>query len=472
MSKVKKIHFVGIKGVGMTPLAIIAKEAGIEVTGSDVKEKFITDEELKTSEIKVLEGFKKENIDSPDLVVYTGAHSGEKNIEVVFAKEKGIRCLNQGQALGEFQKGEIIGREFEGISVAGSHGKTSTTAILATILKYSKKDPSYVIGTGEIPSLGKSGHLGKGDYFITESDEYFADISTDRTPKFLYQHPHLCIFTNVDYDHPDIFENYQEIENAYLKFSENLKQNGVLVICGDGDKNRKFISKVNARKITYGLSPDNDFVLEKVSQNPDGMFFWVKRKDSMIGQFSMKVFGEHNAKNALSAVIAGLEIGLSVEDIKNSLKEYQGAKRRMEKIGVLDSGAILYDDYAHHPEEIKQTLASFKKAFPNYKIITVFQPHMYSRTKKLLDDFVMSFENSDETILSEIFPSFREKIDENFSSKVIADKLNERGKKSTYFRDSEDVLKYLSSQNYDSKTILLTMGAGNIYKIGEYLING
>lgn len=472
MSKVKNIHFVGIKGVGVAPLAIIAKEAGIKVTGSDVSEKFITDEELERANIKIFVGFDASNIGDVDLVVTTGAHGGMKNPEVIEAKKREIPVMTQGEALGEFQKGEIIGRKFIGVSVAGSHGKTTTTAILATILSENKLDPSFVIGTGDIPSLGSSGHFGKGDHFIAEADEYLADVVFDRTPKLLFQYPKVALVTNVDFDHPDVYSSVEKLRETFVSFSNNLPGDGALVVCGDGRENRKFISNINSKVITYGSSPDNDYILEKISFDSEGMFFWVKSNGTVLGEFSVNVFGEHNAKNCLGAIVVCLELGLSIDQIKKGLSAFKGTKRRSEFIGKLSNGALLYDDYAHHPLEIKETLGAFRKSFPKHNIVTIFQPHMYSRTKTLFDDFILSFDDSDEIIITEIFPSFREPIDEDFSSKQIVDKLILRGKKALYFPKNTDVLKYIPSQNYLEKTVIITMGAGDIYKIGDKILNG
>jgi len=472
MGKINKIHFTGIKGVGMTPLAIIAKEAGMLVTGSDVSEKFITDIELEESGIKVFDGFDKTHILNQDLVIATGAHGGSENEEVIAAKNKKINVLNQGRALAEFQKGDILGKNNFGISVAGSHGKTTTTAILATILKVNNLDPSYVIGTGKIPSLGSSGHLGKGEYFVTEADEYFADVVSDRYPKFMFQEPKIIIITNIDYDHPDVFSTFTDLKKSYMDFIEKLPLNGKLIICGDGAKNREFINNIKIPRLTYGFSPENNFIIEKISFNSEKMFFWVKSNDTILGQFSVQVFGEHNAKNCLAAIVASLEIGLSVEQIKRGLSGFKGTKRRAEYKGKTSEGIILYDDYAHHPEEIKETLSAFRKAYEKHNIIVIFQPHMYSRTKEFFNDFVESFDKCDEVLITEIFPSFREPIDKNFSSALIVNELKKRGKKALYFEDMKDVIKYLSSQNYSEKTIIITMGAGNIYKIGEKILNG
>lgn len=470
--KVKKMHFVGIKGVGVAPLAIIAKEAGVIVTGSDVTDVFITDEELIRAGIKVFEGFDTSNLGDVDLVITTGAHGGMENPEVVEAKKREIPVMTQGQALGEFQKGEILGRKFTGVSVAGSHGKTTTSAILATILSQNKLDPSFVIGTGDIPSLSSSGHFGKGVHFIAEADEYLADVVFERTPKLFYQSPKIALVTNVDFDHPDVYSSIDELREAFTVFANNLPSDGVLVVCGDGLENRKFISNVDCKKITYGNSPDNNYILEKVSFDSEKMFFWVKSNDTLLGEFSVSVFGEHNAKNCLGAIVVCLELGLSIDQIKKGLTAFKGTKRRSEYIGKLSNGVLLYDDYAHHPQEIKETLKAFRKSFPKHKIVTIFQPHMYSRTKTLFNDFVMSFDDSDETIITEIFPSFREPIDENFSSKQIVDQIILRGKKVSYFPKNTDVLKYLPSQKYSEKTVIITMGAGDIYKIGEEILNG
>ncbi len=468
---IKKIHFVGVKGVGVAPLAIIAKEAGIQVTGSDVAEKFITDEELEKAGISPYSGFDKSHVDGAQLVIATGAHGGMENNEVKEAQEIKIPVLLQGEALGKFQQGEIIGKKFTGISVAGSHGKTTTTAILATILLENKLDPTYAVGTGRIPSLKSSGHLGKGEYFIAEADEYFADVVSDPTPKFLYQNPKMILITNIDFDHPDVYPALDDLRGAFIKFVNKLPEDGVLVMCGDGSENRKFLSMQDAHKISYGISPDNDYIIEKISFDSEKMFFWVKSGETVLGQFSVQVFGEHNALNCLGAIVVCLELGLSVEQIRKGLAIFKGTKRRSEFIGKLKSGALLYDDYAHHPKEIKETLTAFRKSFPKHTIVTVFQPHMYSRTKTLFNDFTSSFENSDEVIITEIFPSFREPIDKNFSSKLISDQLKINGKKATYFPENSDVVKYLPLQNYSKNTVIITMGAGDIYKIGEEILN-
>lgn len=470
-NKIKKTHFVGIKGVGMAPLAIIAKEAGFEVSGSDVSDSFITDIELSKAGIIPFVGFDPKHIEGADLIIYTSAHEGSDNIEVKAATLQNIKTLNQGRALALFQKGEPFGKKFKGISVSGSHGKTTTTAIIATVLTKNKLDPSYVIGTSSITSLGSSGHFGRGEYFITEADEYFADAERDKIPKLLLQNPQIGVITNVDFDHPDIYSSIDDVRKVFVEFSKKITPDGILIACGDGEENRKFLNEVDVRKITYGFSEDSDFVLERVNNSPDKMFFWVKSHNTLLGQFSMQVFGEQNAQNALAAIIVGLEVGLTIDQIKRGLATFSGTKRRSEFIGNLPGGGLMYDDYAHHPEEIKKTLAAFKKSFSKHKIVTIFQPHMYSRTKKLFREFSTAFNDSDEVILAEIFPSFREEPDKNFSSRLLSEEIKKYGKRAEYFPKLSDVVEYVSSRVFDKNTLLITMGAGDVYKIGKDLIH-
>ncbi len=470
VNRPKKIHFVGIKGVGMAPLAIIAKEARIQVSGSDVEEVFITDGELRAAGIDPLPGFDPSRVSGVDLVIATSAHQGRENPEVLAARKLGIEVLTQGEALAKFQTGELLNRNLKGISVAGSHGKTTTTSIIATMLKEAGLDPSYSIGTGEIPTLGSSGHFGKGEYFVAEADEYVVDALSDKTPKFLLMKPKYSVVTNIDYDHPDVYASMEVMRKAFVEFSDKVTSDGALIACGDGEENRKFLSEVLTRKITYGSSPTNDFSLQRLSFSEDKMFFWVNSRGTLLGDFSMKVFGEHNAINALSAIALGLEIGLSLEQIKKGLSVFKGSKRRSEFIGQLENGALLYDDYGHHPAEIKATLRSFRTAFPKKRIICVFQPHMYSRTKTLFDDFSRAFIDCDLVIIPEIFPSFREEADPDFSSSLLVTEVKKHSKEALYFPTFTDVVKYLTSQKMDRNTLILTMGAGDVYKIGQLIM--
>ncbi len=338
----KKLHFVGIKGVGQTALAIIAKEAGFEVTGSDIEDEFITSECLKRAGIIPIVGFAKENIDNAELVITTGAHGGFDNVEVVEAKKRGIRVITKGEAVGMFMDGGIFGRSFHGISVAGSHGKTTLTAILATILKENKLDPSFLVGTGNIPSLGNPGHFGKGKHFVAEADEYATEPKYDKKAQFLWQHPKIEVFTNIELDHPDIYSSVDKVREVFGKFANQLPEDGLLVCGGDDEQIKILLRDYKGKSITYGFSPSCDFFLENVRVGEGQTFFWIKSKGISLGEFSIGVAGEHNALNALGALVVALELGLSVEAAKKAIAQFSGTKRRAEYKGSLKSGALVY----------------------------------------------------------------------------------------------------------------------------------
>lgn len=468
--KIKKIHFVGIKGVGMAPLAIIAKEAGFTITGSDVEDEFVTDKALEKAGILVFNGFDDKNVEKVDLVITTGAHDGFDNPENQKAKLLGIPVWTQGEAVGKFMDGEFLGRNFEGISVAGSHGKTTTTAMIATILKENDMDPTFLVGTGSIPSLGSCGHFGKGKYFVAEADEYSTEPKYDKTPKLLWQKPKIAVITNIEFDHPDLYSTLDELTQIFLKFSHNISNGGTLIVCMDDLETIKLLKNYTENAITYGFSKNADFFIDRISMEQDKMFFWVKTGETSLGEFSLRVTGEHNALNALSAIVACLELGLSLENIRKGLSVFSGSKRRFELIGTIGSGALLYDDYAHHPTEIKQTLSAFKKTFPKKKIVCIFQPHTYSRTKSLFEQFIGSFANADELILTDIFPSSRETPDSSISSKKLADAMVGKHKNVSYIANLLDVVKYLDEKNYDRSFVVITMGAGDVYKVASSLI--
>ncbi len=471
MNKIKHIHFVGIKGVGVTPLAIIAKEAGFSVSGCDLAEEFITDAPLKKAGIIPLVGFSEDHLQNCDLVITTGAHGGFENIEVAKAKSLGIVVWTQGQAVGKFMDGELLNNNTEGISVAGSHGKTTTSAMIASILMENKQDPSFLIGTGDIPSLGSSGHFGKGKYFVAEADEYATEPKYDKTPKYLWQHPQIGVISNIEFDHPDLYSSMEQLRQAFLNFAKNIKPSGVLVACADDIETTRVIKQYSGRVITYGFSKNADFNIQRVSVSPEKAFFWVSTKDTSLGEFSLNVSGEHNALNALAAIIVCLELGLSVENIKKGLLSFKGTKRRAEFIGKTISGALVYDDYAHHPTEITNTLSAFKKMYPNKKIVCIFQPHTYSRTKSLFEQFISSFHFADQLILIDIFPSLRESVDDTVSSKLLADSVSRIQKNVLYIPKLEDVIEYLDQNNFNDGNIIMTMGAGDVYKIGKEIIN-
>lgn len=480
--KIKKIYFVGIKGVGMTSLAVICKQAGFEVRGSDVSEEFITDVILKKEGIsidlgfdtKYLELFFKETLTEEALVVVTAAHGGLSNKQAVFAKNKSINVLTHGQAIGEFMNGKILGRKnIKGISIAGSHGKTTISAMLACFLSFLDLDPSYTIGTSEIFGVGPCGHFGSGDLFIAEADEYISDLAFDRTPKLLYQKPQFAIFNNIDFDHPDYYKNVEEVEKTFLRFTKNIKEKGALILNGDDEHANHIIKNLNEKisLVTYGEGVQNMLRLTKVVNEGFGVRFWVSIEDGDLYEFALSVPGRHNAMNAVSCIALLRLLGIDIARIKDVLPKFAGVKRRIEKICALKEGAIVIDDYAHHPSEIVTTLSTIKEVYPDRHIICIFQPHTYSRMEKLLNEFVSSFSIVFKLILLPIYSSAREEdSDKNkkFSELMVARFMKE-SPNAIFVREKEDVVEYVKDNFESEKFVVVTMGAGDVYKISDKL---
>jgi len=469
MKKISHIHFVGVKGVGMTPLAIIAKEAGFTVTGSDIADGFITDVVLQKAGITPLVGFDEKHVVEADMVITTGAHGGYDNPEVIYAKKNAIPVMTQGEAVGEFMKGDMLDSKHRtGISVTGTHGKTTTTALIAHFLAGAQLDPSWVIGTSEIPSLGSGGHFGQGEYFVSEADEYANEPIYDKTPKLLLQHPKIAVITNAEHDHPDVYASVDDVRKTFLQFANSLPKNGFLVTCGDDKQVDLLLKEFSGNALTYGLSSKNNYQITNITVHEKGTQ-WSVASDNTIVDLSLSIPGEHNVLNATAAYIVATLCAVSLDGIKKSLLSFSGTKRRLEYVGQLSSGALLYDDYAHHPTEIQKTLEALKEKYPNKKIVCIFQPHTFSRTKLLFDQFVDSLAISDEVILSDIYSSKREAYDATVSSSMLVDKL----KLKTHVSLSKtlpDVVKYINQRAYTDNTIVITMGAGDIYTVAREIL--
>lgn len=463
LKKVKIIHFVGIKGVAMTALAIIAKEMGMRVTGSDVEETFPTDATLKRFNLDAKIGFKAENIpDQTDLVIYTGAHQGSKNPEVQAAQASGIQTLSHGEALGLFMQLK------KGISVAGSHGKTTSTAMLASVLINVGKDPSFALGSGEITHLKTPAHAGQGEWFVAEADEYVTDPTADLKPRFLWQKPELLLITNIDYDHPDVYQDLNAVKKAFADFSKNIVNGGKLIVNIDDEPSKDIVSQVKAGVITYGKNRGADFQLIGMNMVNGKTEFKVRHRQ-ITESFILSIPGGHNALNATGVVATLIQLGLTSQEIARGLAEFSGTKRRFELVGQ-KNGKLVYDDYAHHPAEIKATLLAVKAWFPDRRVIVIFQPHTYSRTKALLSEFSESFRLADKVVLTEIYASARETSDPLVSGRVLYEKVKEHQKEVYFAPQKTDVLQYLRL-NIRQNDLILTMGAGSIYTwLGDILL--
>lgn len=478
---IKKIYFVGIKGVGMAPLAILSKQAGFVVSGSDIDESFITDEYLTKEGIYPLIGFNKNNIinfignsfKEEVLVISTSAHQGFDNPETKYAKDNGIRVMGQGEAVGRFMSGEVLERsDLEGLSIAGTHGKTTITAIFATVLSTLGLNPSYIIGTGEIFPLGAPGHYGKGSIFVAEADEYVSEPNFDKIPKFLYQNAKFAVINNIDFDHPDYYKSIEDVENAFSEFAKKVKKGGIIYLNGDSQRTLRIKDNIKSsvKTVTYGSSEKNDFHIKDFSEQTANSCFYVETGSMDLGKFELSIRGFHNAKNCLPIISFLLELGMPIEKIKKALLEFKGTKRRFELKGKDINGNILIDDYAHHPNEIKATLSAVKNVYRGKKIVCIFQPHTYSRTKALLYDFVASFFDADNLILLPIYASLREKKEEDFSSNDLFEEFKKIRQNVQFLSENRYVIEYIKKNLTGGNFVIVTMGAGDVYKLSDKLI--
>lgn len=456
IQKIKSVHFVGIKGVAMTALAIIADEMGIKVTGSDTAEEFPTDYTLSKYNITPQIGFLPQHIlDSTELVIYTGAHSGAKNPEVIEATKRGIAVLSHGKALGMFMKSK------RAISVAGSHGKTTTSALIASTLMFTGYDPSFAIGCGEILDLKTSAHFGSGEWFVAEADEYVTDPNLDKTPRFLWQHPEILLITNIDFDHPDVYENIAEIVDAFLSLIKQMPENGTVILNIDDPYSRAILSKIDRKIITYGTSSQADYQLTNMRFLTGETQFEIKKKGNNFGNFTIKIPGSHNCLNATGAAAVLDLMGVSVVDSVAGFENFIGTKRRFE-LKINKNDKLLFDDYAHHPAEITASITAAREWYPRRRIVAIFQPHTYSRTSILMEDFAKSLATADCVVICEIYASAREAPNSEVSGKILYENVKKVQKDAHYAPNKEAMLQYIQSNSFKNDLILV-MGAGDIY---------
>lgn len=434
----KHIHFVGIKGVGVFALALCAQDMGIKVTGSDIPELFITDKVLKERKIPFETTFSATNLKPrPDLVITTGAHGGLKNSEVLAAKKMGIPVMTHGEALAEFARGKKT------IAVCGVGGKTTTAAMISFILAKVGLKPSWAIGVSEIFGLGYGGRYDKdGRCFVVEADEYANSIGVDNRPKFHLLDPEIIVVTNIKHDHPDIYPTFDDTLGAYEKFFEKLPDDGILVVAKSDINAAALAKKVGRKTVIYS---------------------W---KDIDI---NLKVPGQYNLQNAAAAIAAVGALGVSAEDAVDGLKDFKGTKRRFEIVGKMSSGATVVDDYAHHPSEIKNLIEATREFYPGKKITVAFQPHTYSRTKALFDDFAEALAMADLVCLIDIYASAREAKDKSVSSEKLAEAAKKLNKDTFYIGNLKQSAKWLK-ENVSKDEILLTVGAGDIFYLHKDII--
>ena len=450
----KKVFFCGIGGISMSGFAEMLKDKGFEVLGSDRNESSIT-KHLESIGIKVLIGQKAENITNDiDLFVNTAAIKAD-NPEMIKAHELGLKVIERSELLGDIMKNFKYS-----IGISGTHGKTTTTSMICHIFIAAKKDPTISLG-GMLDLIGGNMRCGNGEYFIAEACEY--------CDSFLQFYPTTAVILNIEADHLDYFKDINAIRTSFIKYAKHVPKAGNLIINADIDNLEEITSQMECNVITYSVDNKKaDWTADNISydENGKGRFDIIHRGEK-VGRVSLNVGGIHNISNSLAAIAAAYSNGLKMEIIIKGLESFSGTHRRFEYKGEL-KGVRIIDDYAHHPTEIKATL-NLAKANKHNKLWCIFQPHTYTRTKELLQEFSQCFDEADNIIIADIYAA-REKNTVKIYPQDLVEKIKKRGKNAMYLGGFEQIEKYIIENAVDGD-LLITMGAGDVYLIGEALLN-
>lgn len=452
MYQFKKIHFVGIGGIGMSGIAEVLKNMGYTVTGSDIKESD-TIKRLRSLGIKVFIGHREENLDQTDVVVFSSAVKSD-NPEILKAKKMGVPVIPRAEMLSE------LCRLKYSILVAGAHGKTTTTSLIATVLNDARFDPTVVVG-GKLKSLGTNARLGQGEFLVAEADE--SDGS------FLKLSPTISVITNIDREHLDYFKNLRRIKKAFLEFANKIPFYGVSILCKECRHIRDLIPHLNRRYLTYGFDGRADFYAKNLLYNAPFVSFEAFYKNKSLGEFKLTVPGKHNVLNALATIAVSKELSIPFDKVKWSLQSFTGIGRRFEFKGEI-KGIRFYDDYGHHPTEIKAVLKTAMWLNPD-RLCVIFQPHRYTRTRDLMEQFIRVFKEvlrkRDILFLMEIYSASEPPI-EGISGQVLYEKFKNAGINVIFNKDKEGIKESLLKE-IRAGDIVFTIGAGDVYRIGEVI---
>ncbi len=446
----KAYHLIGIGGIGMSGIAQLLLRRGIKVTGSDIKESRIT-QELKNQGAQIFIGHNPSNIKGASLIVYSSAIK-EDNPEIIEARKAGIPLLKRAQALAKLMEDKTV------ITVAGSHGKTTTTSLASYLLLEAGLFPTVAIG-GILRNINTNACLGRGEFFVAEADE--SDGS------FLYYRPKYSIITNIDREHLDYYKEFRNELDAFREFLNKTEKDGCVFCCADDINLKSLIKDYKNRYVLFGLTDSADVYPRNIVMKGLSSEFDCFCKNKFIDRFHLALGGEHNISNALSVIALGLELGIDLKFIKKTLRHYKGAKRRLE-VKFDKNGFLLIDDYAHHPTEIAASLKAVRNLKQN-RLIAVFQPHRYSRTKLLLDEFGKSFALADYVVITDIYPAAEPPI-EGINGRAIFNKIKEcTPDKEAIFLPKEEIVEHILETVRPNDTVIM-LGAGDIVKICDELV--
>ncbi|MEN8200284.1 MAG: UDP-N-acetylmuramate--L-alanine ligase [Thermodesulfobacteriota bacterium] len=451
-NKTQKIHFVGIGGIGMSGIAELLINLGYGVSGSDLHDSETT-RRLQSLGGVICKGHVGGSIEGADVVVTSSAISGD-NPEVLAALEAGIPVIQRAEMLAELMRLKKYG-----IAIAGSHGKTSTTSMVSWMMAEADLDPTIVVG-GKVDSLGGNAKLGQGEFLVAEADE--SDGS------FLKLSPVLDVVTNIDLEHMDHYDDIDHIKATFLEFIDRIPFYGAVILCLDDGNIADILPEIKKRKITYGLTAQADLCAEKIEGGRGRVNFDVRYRGELLGKIDFSLPGRHNVYNALATICVGLELEIPFNTIAAALATFQGVQRRMQFKGK-GRGITVLDDYGHHPTEIRATLSAIKEGWPDKRLVVLFQPHRYSRTLALLDEFKTCFHQADYLVMTDIYAASEKPLEE-ISGEILLDEVKRHGQRQTRFVASVDGLAEKILPELEEGDLVLTLGAGNIVRAGEDLL--
>ena len=449
--KVNKVHFVGIGGIGMSGIAELLINQGFEVSGSDLKNSEIINK-LEKNGAKINIGHNSDNVADCEVLVYSSAVP-KNNSELVFAQNKKIPVIKRAEMLAE-----LIALKNTSIAVSGTHGKTSTSSMIGSLLSHSNLDPTLIVG-GLVKNINSNSKLGSSELFVVEADEY------DKS--FLQLKPTIAVITNIEKEHMDCYDNMNDLFDSFLKFANSVPFYGAIIACNDSEGINKIKDEIKRPITTYGLSPDADIYANNLSFDKMNSAYSLNYKNENIGKVNLNAPGKHNILNSLAAIAIGFELGLNKQTIIEGINSYQGVRRRFEIKGEVDD-VIVVDDYAHHPTEVLATIETASVSW-NRRIIAIFQPHLYSRTKEFYKDFAKALIKSDVAIITDIYPA-REKPIEGITGQLVYEELKKNGHVDVIYEPNLEKLTDLVDGIVKQNDLVITLGAGTIWRYSELIV--
>jgi len=448
-AKIQRIHFVGIGGIGMSGIAEVLLTLGYKISGSDLKESPVT-ERLRGLGATIYIGHRAENVTGAEVVVTSSAISRD-NPEVAAAHSASIALIQRAEMLAELMRLKY------GIAVAGMHGKTTTTSMVAAVLAAGGLDPTVVVG-GRVDAMGSNARLGKSQYLVAEADE------SDRS--FLKLSPIIAVVTNIDREHMDTYRDMADVEQTFVDFLDRLPFYGMAVVCGDDERVRNLIPRMARRAVTYGARAENDFRLEMLPRGQGYSRFTVAYENASLGEFQLFVPGMHNVLNATAAIAVGVGLDIPPEKIRAGLEHFRGVDRRFQVKGTA-AGVTVVDDYGHHPTEIRATLAAAKQ-YGCKQLHVIFQPHRFTRTRDLMDEFATAFSDADTLQVLDIYPASEAPIP-GITAQALVERMAGKGRSATRAASFADAVSQCVAQAQPDD-LVITLGAGNVSQVGPLVL--